>query len=86
MNIVLYLAGSIAFLFCFLFFGERTDDHASFVYLQYSAILLTFFCLMLAFKEYASGRPKRLTSQEQQTMRRQKWLDQKADRRERRRY
>lgn len=83
---LLYLAGMTAFLFGFFFFGSYTDDYPSMVYLQYTCLAAVFYIVVMAFFEYTNSRPKKKTGSELQEERRNKWLDQKKARRERRRW
>jgi len=86
LNLVLYLAATTAGLFGFFFFAEHTSTHSSFVYLQYTCLLLAFWMLIVAIKEYTSGRPAKQSYRDKSNARRQSWLDQKSERRARRRF
>jgi len=85
-NMILYLACMTACLFGFFFFADHTDSHSSFVYLQYTCLLLAFWMMLLAIAEFSSKRTPKISYGEAQSARRQKWEDQKAARKARRRF
>jgi len=84
MNHLLYLAGSITFVFCFFFFGTKTGDNPSFVYLQYGSLIIAFYFLLCGIKYWSDGKAPSMTSSEASSMRREKWRQQKIDRKKRR--
>ena len=86
MEFLLYLTGSVTFLFCFFFFGSKTGDTPSFVYLQYGSVVLSFYFLALGVRFWSSGRAPSMTGGEKSAERRAKWREQKDARRARRRY
>ena len=86
MNIMIYLAGATTFLFCFFFFADHTSEHASFVYLQYTSVVIVFWLLAMAINEYTSKRPRKISRREAMETRRTAWYEQKESRRSRRKW
>lgn len=86
MNLLIYLAGMVTFLFAFFFFADHTSEHSSFVYLQYASLLIAFYIIGLAFVHYIDSKPKKISKTEAMNTRRDTWFAQRKDRRSKRRF
>ena len=86
MNLLIYLAGMVTFLFAFFFFAAHTDEHPSFIYLQYTSILVVFYIVGLGFVDYTRSRPEKFTKSQKMEARRDAWFEQRKHRRAKRRF
>ena len=56
MNLVLYLAASLGFLFLFFFSMDRTGDESLFVYIGYTCLLMALYLLLVGIMDIIEGQ------------------------------